>query len=143
MPNYTNPKRMWFIERGRIAFVEEGSSTTVDGVSSTLVSISETKKCTIKGISTATHFPTSLTDIDDTYVESYTDNFHGPLDEIPVQFHEALAYKAIAMGYKDPRNMKIELAQYFDMEYDKVLKEAKKFARSSYKTTGQIVPQEF
>jgi hypothetical protein len=39
--------------------------------------------------------------------------------------------------------MKIELAQYFDNEYEKIVKRAKKFARSSYLTTGQIVPQEF
>jgi hypothetical protein len=76
-------------------------------------------------------------------VESYNDNTWGPLDEIPSQFHEALAFKVIAMGYKDPRNMKIELAQYFDAEYDKVCKQAKKYARSNFQSTGQIVPQEF
>ena len=43
MPHYTNPKRMWFTERGRLGIVEEGSSTTTDGVTTTIVSISEAK----------------------------------------------------------------------------------------------------
>jgi hypothetical protein len=140
MSHYTNPKRMWFIERGRIGIVEGGSSTTTDGVTTTLVSISEVKNLLIKGLSLATHFPVGS---ESEYSESYKDPFYGPLEEIPSQFHEALAYKAIAIGYQDPRNMKIELAQYFDNEYEKIVKRAKKFARSSYLTTGQIVPQEF
>ena len=140
MPQYTNPKRMWFTERGRIGFVEEGSTTTTDGVSTNIISISEAKSVLIKGLSIASHFPVGAEDF---YIDAYTDNFYGPLDEIPGQFHEALAFKAIAMGYQEPRNMKIELAQYFDNEYEKIVKRAKKFSRSSYLTTGQIVPQEF
>ena len=140
MPHYTNPKRMWFTERGRLGIVEEVSSTTTDGVTTTIVSISEAKSLLIKGLSLPTHFPVGA---DANYALADTDEFQGPLDEIPTQFHEALAYKAIAIGYQDPRNMKIELAQYFDNEYEKICKSAKKFARSSYLTTGQIVPQEF
>tara|TARA_R110002012_G_scaffold106341_1_gene247603 strand:- start:612 stop:1034 length:423 start_codon:yes stop_codon:yes gene_type:complete len=140
MPRYTNPKRMWFTERGRIGIVEEGSSSTTDGVTTTIVSVTEAKSMLIKGLSLPTHFPIGD---ESNYSDSYTDNFYGPLDEIPSQFHEALAFKAIAIGYQDPRNMKIELAQYFDNEYQKICKRAKKFARSSYLTTGHIVPQEF
>jgi hypothetical protein len=140
MPHYTNPKRMWFTERGKIAFVEGGSTTTVDGVTSNLVSISEAKSCLIKAISLPIHFPIGY---DDDIVESYTDNAYGPLEDIPSQFHEALAFKVIAMGYKDPRNMKIELAQYFDGEYERIVKSAKKYARSNFQSTGQIVPQEY
>ena len=140
MPHYTNPKRMWFTERGRLGIVEEGSSTTTDGVTTTIVSISEAKSLLIKGLSLPTHFPVGA---DANYALADTDEFQGPLDEIPTQFHEALAYKAIAIGYQDPRNINIDLAQYFDLEYEKVVKQAKKFSRSSYLTTGQIVPQEF
>ena len=140
MPHYTNPKRMWFTERGRLGIVEEGSSTTTDGVTTTIVSISEAKSLLIKGLSLPTHFPVGA---DENYTLADTNQFQGPLDEIPTQFHEALAYKAIAIGYQDPRNMKIELAQYFDNEYEKICKRAKKFSRTSYLTTGQIVPQEF
>ena len=140
MSHYTNPKRHWFVERGRIAFIEEGTNQTVDGVSTTAISISEAKSCLIKAISLPIHFPIGY-DVDVT--ASYTDNAYGPLEDIPSQFHEALAFKVIAIGYKDPRNMKIELAQYFDAEYEKLCKRAKKFARSNYQTTGHIVPQEF
>ena len=63
--------------------------------------------------------------------------------QIPSHFHEAIVYRAIAMGYKDPRNFDIEKAQYFEMEYEKAVKEGKKFARSNYQTTGIISPQEF
>jgi hypothetical protein len=141
MPHYTNPKRMWFTERGRLGIIEEGdTSTTTDGVTTNITSISAAKSLLIKGLSLPTHFPVGN---QEHYLDSYTDNFHGPLDEIPAQFHEALAYKAIALGYQEPRNMKIELAQYFDNEYEKIVKRARKFARSSYLTTGQIVPQEF
>ena len=140
MPYYTNPKRYWFTERDKLAFVEGGSSTTVDGVTSNLVSISEAKSCIVKGITLPNVFPTGT---DEDYASSLTDTSAGPLEEIPLQFHEALAYKAIAIGYQDPRNMKIELAQYFDNEYNKICKSAKKYARSNFQTSGQIVPQEF
>ena len=59
-------------------------------------------------------------------------------NQIPGEYHEALVYKAVAMGYKDPRNMNIELAQYFDNEYMIAVKEGKKFARSNYTQTGNI-----
>ena len=140
MSHYTNPKRYWFTERGKLGFVEGGSSTTIDGVTSNLVSISEAKSCTVKGITLPSTFPVGD---DDDFAASYADPQAGPLEDIPVQFHEALAYKAIAIGYQDPRNMKIELAQYFDNEYDKICKRAKKYARSNFQSTGQIVPQEF
>lgn len=141
MPHYTNPKRMWFTERGRLGIIEESNtSTTTDGVTTTITSISEAKSLLIKGLSLPTHFPVGN---DSNYSVSYTDNFYGPLEEIPAQFHEALAYKAIALGYQEPRNMKIELAQYFNNEYEIMVKRARKFARSSYLTSGQIVPQEF
>jgi hypothetical protein len=140
MSHYTNPRRYWFTERNKLGFVEGGSSTSIDGVTSNLVSISEAKSCTIKGISLPNTFPVGN---DIYYIASYTDPEAGPLGEIPLQFHEALAYKTIAMGYQDPRNLNIELAQYFNNEYDKVCKRAKKYARSNFQSTGQIVPQEF
>ena len=44
------------------------------------------------------------------------------------------------MGYKTPPQMNIQVAQYFDLEYDKVVKEAKKYARRSFTQTGMINP---
>ena len=58
MPHYTNPKRMWFTERGRLGIIEVGNtSTTTDGVTTTITSISEAKSLLIKGLSLPTHFP--------------------------------------------------------------------------------------
>ena len=62
---------------------------------------------------------------------------------IPTQFHEALVYKVISMGYKTPPAMDLPTAQYFDTEYAKIVKEGKKFARSNYIQTGMIAPQDF
>ena len=146
MPHYTDPKRYWFTERGRIGFVEQGSATTVDSVVTTILSISEAKSVRIKGIATAKHFTTDASRDESSVplIKTEMDNVTaGPLDEIPTQFHETLVYKVIAMGYKDPRNLEIQLAQYFDLEYNNGVKNAKKYARSNYATTGTIVPQDY
>ena len=147
MAHYTNPKRLWFTERGRIAFVEEAtSSTVVDGVTTSIISISEAKSVRIKGIFNALHFLTQEPAGDDpefTMAGEYDDPLAGPLEEIPNHFHEALVTKVIASGYKDPRHLEIQLAQYFDLEYNNMVKTAKKYARSNYLSTGTIVPQEF
>ena len=63
--------------------------------------------------------------------------------EIPSMYHEALTYKAIAQGYKDPRNQQIDAAQYFDNEYQISIKKAKKRARSNNVATGVIVPHSY
>ena len=47
------------------------------------------------------------------------------------------------MGYKTPPALQIDLAQYFDLEYEKVIKQAKKYARSNFKDVGQINPVSF
>ena len=64
-------------------------------------------------------------------------------NQIPEQFHEILVYKAIAMGYKDPRNMEINNAQYFDQEYLLGIKEGKKFSKSNYTNIGSVMQQDF
>ena len=146
MAHYTNPKRLWFTERGKIAFVETGSNTTVDSVTTTLLTISEAKTVKIKAIANAVHFETSGTKDEHGSPIAYAeidDPTAGPLEEIPSQFHEALVYKVIASGYREPRNLEIQLSQYFDLEYSNIVKNARKFARNNYQTTGTIVPQDF
>jgi len=139
MSHYTNPKRLWYISKDRLALVKEATSSAVDGVTSSYVSIAEAKTVKIHGIGRAEHFNTG-TDADTT---DYTSSTAGPLEQIHQQFHEALVFKAIAAGYEDPRNLNLELAQYFNMKYETIVKETKKFARSSYLSTGMIVPQDF
>ena len=138
MPHYTNPKRMWFTERGRLGIVEEGSSTTTDGVTTTIVSISEAKSLLIKGLSLPTHFPVGA---DANYALADTDEFQGPLDEIPTQFHEALVFKALQKGYelqlgKNPQMFNV--ASYYRKGFDDMVKEGIKYANNNRTTRYHI-----
>ncbi len=65
------------------------------------------------------------------------------IPEIHSAWHPALVSKAIAEGYKDPRNQKFDAVQFFIGEYEDYIKQAKKEARSSGITTGVIVPHSF
>ena len=119
----------------RIGIVEKATNTvTRDGFTTDWSSISEAKDLRIYAIS-------QDEDLLDT--SESADAMTGTFNEIPEQFHEVILYKAIAMGYKDPRNLEINNAQYFDNEYAIGVKEGKKFSRSNYQTTGQVRPQEF
>jgi len=123
--------RAWYVDKlKRIGIVEKTTNiNTKDGWTSDWGSISEAKDLRIYAISRDA----------DIFINALGNTFL----QIPDHFHEVLVFKAIAMGYKDPRNMNIELAQYFENEYRIGVKEAKKFSRASYHTTGQISAQDF
>tara|TARA_Y100001963_G_scaffold100972_1_gene138907 strand:+ start:4961 stop:5356 length:396 start_codon:yes stop_codon:yes gene_type:complete len=129
----TQIQRAWYIDKlKRIGIVEKGNSpVTKDGYSSNWQSISEIKDLRIYAISRDANLAagTTLTDV--------------AFAQIPEQFHEILVSKVIAMGYKDPRHLDLKLAQYFDMEYNLGIKEARKFSKSNYQTIGSISPQSF
>ena len=72
----------------------------------------------------------------------FTENLSGS-SEIPAQFQQALAYKVISDGYKEPRNLNLDLAQYFEGEYIKCVKMAKKYARMQGYNSTIIIPQDF
>ena len=135
----TNPERFWYVSNNRLAIIEKNGTTTVDNASTVYKSITAAKPLRLHTISKADHFNTG-TKIS---TDEYTSSTLGPLGDIPVQFHEALVYKVIAMGYKTPPAMQIDLAQYFDLEYDKIIKQAKKYARSNFIDVGQIAPVSF
>ena len=135
----TNPERFYFVDNDRLAIVEKNGITTVDGASTVFKTISEAKSIRMNTICKADHFNTGSNILTD----DYTSAVAGPLGDIPTQFHEALIFKVIAMGYKTPPAMDVNIAQYFDMEYEKIVKQAKKFSRSNYIQTGMITPQEF
>lgn len=127
----TKKQRAWYVDKlKRIGIVEKATNTvTKDGFTSNWASISEVKDLRIYAISQD---------------EDLSNNaMTGTFNEIPEQFHETILFRVIAVGYKDPRNLQIDMAQYFDQEYNLGVKEAKKFSRSNYQTTGQIRPQEF
>ena len=58
-------------------------------------------------------------------------------------YHNAIVDKAISQGYTDPRNLNLQMAQYFDAEYEKAVKKAKTWARSNGVTTGFVAPCDF
>ena len=131
-------QRGWYIDKlKRIGIVEKTTnSVTKDGYTSNWGSISEVKDVRIYAISRDNDINITTASSGDTLTnEAYL--------QIPSHYHEALVYKVIAMGYKDPRNFDIEKAQYFEMEYERAVKEAKKFARSNYQTTGRAKPYEY
>tara|TARA_R100000458_G_scaffold58486_1_gene66625 strand:+ start:1665 stop:2054 length:390 start_codon:yes stop_codon:yes gene_type:complete len=123
--------RTWYIDKtGKIGIVEQVRNTiTKDGYNSDWTSITEIKGVRVYAISKDTDIP----------INSLTTSYN----QIPTQFHEAIVYKAIASGYKDPRNLDIKLAQYFDNEYLLAVKEGRKFGKSNYTDVGTIRPQDF
>ena len=130
----TKTERFWYIDnstkRPRMGIVEKATNaTTKDGYTSQFKSISAAKDITIYAIARDS----------DIVINALTATW----TQIPEQFHEVMVNKAIAAGYKDPRNMEINAAQYFDIEYEKGLKKAKKFSKSNFSTTGRISPVDF
>lgn len=127
----TKKERAWYIDKlGKIGIVEKSTNTiTKDGYTSNWTSITEAKSFRIYAISRD----------DDLSASDLTNTFN----QIPAQFHEAIVNKVIANGYKDTRNQKFDAAQYFDNEYAVAIKEAKKFSKANYTTTGFIKPQDY
>jgi len=127
----TKYNRFWYIDSNRIGIVQKATSTvTKDGWESNYKSITEAKSMRIYAISQSTDIAAN---------DSTTDVYN----DIPQQFHESIVYKAIANFYKDPRNMDINAAQLFDGEYELKVREAKKYARTRYVTTGTIKPYDY
>ena len=127
----TKYNRYWYIDSNRLGIVEKTSSLQeTDGWQSEFKSITEAKDIRIYAISKST----------DVTVADLTSNI---FVDIPEQFHEALVYKTIATLYKDPRNMDLQISQVFEADYELKVREAKKYARSRYVTTGTIKQQDF
>jgi hypothetical protein len=114
----------------KIAIVEKGSVTKNGWTSNyKTVQIAGDNIVKIRG---------SFTDTD-----LANDAMTGTYSNIPSRFHDTIVSKVITIGYKDPRHMEIQLSQFFDMEYEKGIKRAKKFSKSNYITVGRIVSQDF
>ena len=124
-------QRAWYIDKLlKLGIVEKATNAvTRDGYTSDWQSISEAKDLRIYAISRDA----------DLAIDAITASW----SQIPVQFHDVIINKVIAAGYKDPRHMELDTAQYFDMEYDKGLREAKKYSKGYYKSVSFIKPQDF
>ena len=106
-------KMRWYAERKRLAIVSVNSSATA--VDDLYINIPTGSKVRIYGAKIPEHFSSD----------------HDTLDEMPEQFHEAIVYKAISMGYEVPPNLNPEMALYFKAQYEEKLKEAKKWKKQS------------
>ena len=124
-------QRLWYIDKlGKMGIVEKVTNgVTRDGYKTDWTSITEVKATRIYAISRDS----------DISIDEMTNTFN----QIPGEYHEALVYKVIAMGYKDPRHMDLQVAQYFDGEFAGGVKAAKTYSRSSYQTTGTIRQQDY
>ena len=114
----------WYIERDRLGLVEK--------VSGEWKSVTEDNK-DIRVFCTALAAP-------------FKGDTEGDLDsssEVPAQFHEALAYKVIASGYEEPRNLNPEMAMYFTSKYEQVVKQGKKHGRTLHVSSRIIKQQDF
>jgi len=138
-PGSVSNERMFYVDLDRLGIVEKRTSATVrDDITSNYQSISETGliiriKC-IAGPETdfSTHniqTKTSGSILGDASGNASFDNY-------------VLDY-AIAEGYRSPASFDIQRAEYFESRFEKGIKEAKRFARSSYISTGRISPVDF
>jgi len=125
-----NKKYAYYIDREKLALVEQGSlgweSISTAG-----------KTVRIFCSERADHMTVDNLETDEPTLNTIE---HGV---IPRQFHEALVFKVIGMGYKDPRNLQPELSQFFDNEYNIALKRANKYAKTNHISTGHIKGQEY
>tara|TARA_Y100000310_G_scaffold24437_1_gene23478 strand:+ start:5070 stop:5762 length:693 start_codon:yes stop_codon:yes gene_type:complete len=63
------------------------------------------------------------------------------VSELPSQFHEALSFKVISDFYKLPgETFNLQVAGYFDQEFEKEVREGKKYAKRGHQRTGFIQP---
>ena len=127
----TRTVRLWYIDKlGKMGIVEKATNAIIkNGYTTDWISVASVLPVRLYAISRDS----------DISVNELTNTFN----QIPGEYHEALVYKVIAMGYKDPRNMNIEVAQYFDNEYMIAVKQGKKFSKSNYTDLGYVVPQDF
>lgn len=63
--------------------------------------------------------------------------------EFDERFHELVAYKAISMGYEDPRNFQIDAASFFNNKFKHGVREARKYIYSHNRMSHDIKPHYF
>jgi len=108
-------KYAWWIEDDKIALVYADTSNTQDQYSSPSI----VKQITVKGIFTPDKFVSADSGTGGMNVEC----------TLPDEFHDAVIAKAIQKGY-ETKPEKIQMAQYFNNEFEKSIKEAKRKANT-------------
>jgi hypothetical protein len=134
-PANSSNDRYWYESVGRLGIVEKVGPTTSaitrDGKSSKYQSISENLEIRMYAISS----PVALT----------TGNYDSSniLSGIQGGFERAILDYVISQGYFLPHKLNPELAQVFEVKYEKALREARKISKSRYIDIGRIVPNDF
>ena len=119
-------KYFWYISGERLGIVEKKTST--GGADPMWQSPTSQESLRVHYTAKAAHLSDDLTET----------------PEIPSQFHEALAMKVIGDLYKLPgETFNLQLAAYFDQQYELQIREAKKYARRHHTSVGYIIPQDF
>ena len=135
-PTSSSNNRYYYVDNDRLAIVEKATNAvTRDDKTSNYqsCSVAGTKNIRVYAIVLALPFAET------TLATSAT----GPSSEVPVQFHEVIVHKAISDLYKTPPTMNIDLAMFFEGEYIKGLKRAKKYAKTHKQRGGVIAPHDF
>lgn len=117
---------VWWIERERVGIMEYAIGSSISCLEP-ITSVSAGKKAGFYVTRRANDFTPDLTEN----------------SELPPQFHEALAWKVIAMGYLSGKNLNPQLAQQFDLMYGLKIKQAKKYARRHHTSGGIVTPVDF
>ena len=117
-------KYAWWVERARLALVEEGGTDNWQSPT--------TAGMNIRILASAKPPSFTIGNDEDTTTSAF-----------PPQFHKALAYWVIAELYRDPRNLDLEMAEYYRREYDKIVKLAKHYGKRGHAGFGQIRGQQF
>ena len=107
-------KYRWYIERDSLALVQTDKDSLVSVKDSGLT-------LNVLGTKRAAKF-------DGQSVDNHLDQ----VSEIPAHLHLAIAYKAIAEFYRDPRNLNPEMSAFYESEYRQLVLEGKKHAKRGY-----------
>ena len=135
-PTSSSNNRYYYTDNNRLAIVEKTTnSITRDNKTSNYQSCSVAGTKNIRVYVVALALPFTEANLDT--------SASGPADEIPIQFHETVVYKAISDLYKTPPTLNADLSIFFENEYFKGLKNAKKYSKTHKQRGGVIVPHEF
>ncbi len=134
-PSTISNERYWYEDLGRIAIVEKKTNAiSRDDVSSNYQSISETG-LTIRLKTISAPEPLTVSDVTAGNVKA--------LAGVPGSFSRYIGDYCIAEGYRKPASMNPQQADYFEGRFEKAVKDARKFARTSYVSSGRITPVDF
>ena len=135
-PSKSYNERYFYESVGRLGIVEKIGNTTNlvsrDDKSSPYQTMSETGlEIRVYGVMSSTEFTTS----------NYTTT--NILAGVQGSYERAILDYVISQGYFLPHKLNPELAQVFEVKYEKALREAKKISKGRYIDIGRIVPNDF